>query len=137
MELLVNVRNQKLKLSTNLKHLVAGTKQFIKIKFNLSNDWDGLNTYAQFIQDNNSYNVYLDSENSVFLPLEIKEGKCKIVLYGTNGTIIAITDYLELTIKKNLINDSKEDKTSGQPKILSAGYNLTSLALNVLERSDG
>ena len=103
MELLVNVINQKLKLATNLKSLVAGTQKFIKFTFNLSDDWNGLHPFAQFIQGENSYNDYLDEDNSVYLPPEIQQGICKILLYGSDGTIIATTNYLELTIDDNFL----------------------------------
>ena len=108
MELLINVINQKLKLATNLKSLVAGTQQFIKLIFNLPDEWDGLLAFAQFIQGSNSYNVYLDENNSVYLPSEIQAGTCKVLLYGTgnqgeNSQIIATTNYLEFTIDENII----------------------------------
>lgn len=108
MELLINVINQKLKLATNLKSLVAGTQQFIKLIFNLPNEWDGLLTFAQFIQGSNSYNAYLDENNSVYLPSEIQAGTCKVLLYGTgnqgeNSQIIATTNCLEFTIDENII----------------------------------
>ena len=103
MELLVNVINQKLKLATNLKSLVAGTQKFIKFTFNLSDDWNGLHPFAQFIQGENSYNDYLDEDNSVYLPPEIQQGICKILLYGSDGTIIATTNYIELTIDDNFL----------------------------------
>lgn len=83
MELLINVINQKLKLATNLKSLVAGTQQFIKFTFNLSDEWDDLLTFAQFIQGENAYSQYLDSDNSVYLPSEIQEGVCKLALCNT------------------------------------------------------
>ena len=107
MELLVNVNNQKLRLATNLKSLVAGSQQFIKFTFNLSDEWDDLLTFAQFIQGSNSYNAYLDENNSVYLPHEIEAGTCKLILYGTGSQgegsqIIATTNYLELNIDENI-----------------------------------
>lgn len=107
MELLVNVNNQKLRLATNLKSLVAGSQQFIKFTFNLSDEWDDLLTFAQFIQGSNSYNAYLDEDNSVYLPHEIQAGTCKLILYGTGSQgegsqIIATTNYLELNIDENI-----------------------------------
>ena len=60
MELLVNVNNQKLRLATNLKSLVAGSQKFIKFTFNLSEEWDDLLPFAQFIQNGCTYNEYLD-----------------------------------------------------------------------------
>lgn len=108
MELLVNVVNQKLKLATNLKSFVAGTQQFIKLTFNLSDEWDNLLTFAQFIQGENVYSQYLDENNSVYLPHEIQAGTCKVILYGTGSQgegsqIIATTNYLEFNIDENIV----------------------------------
>lgn len=50
MDILVNVANQKLKIATNLKSLVAGTQEFVRFVFNLTGDWDDLLTFAQFRQ---------------------------------------------------------------------------------------
>ena len=107
MELSVNVIKQKLKLATNSYNLVAGSQQFVKFIFNLSDEWDGLLTFAQFIQDSNSYNAYLDENNSVYLPHEIQAGTCKVILYGTGSQgegsqIIATTNYLKLNIDENI-----------------------------------
>ena len=113
MELLINVINQKLKLASNLKSLVAGTQKFIKFTFNLPDDWNGLHPFAQFIQGTNSYNDYLDENNSVYLPSEIEKGVYKILLYGSDGTIIATTNYLEITIDENfLVSDASSTNIS-------------------------
>lgn len=103
MELLIDVINQKLRLVTNLKHLVEGTKNFIKLTFNLSEEWDDLLTFAQFIQGENAYSQYLDENNSVYLPHEIQAGICEVTLYGTNEQVIATTNKLQLNIDVNNI----------------------------------
>ena len=103
MELLINVINQKLKLATNLKSLVAGTQQFIKFTFNLSDEWDGLLTFAQFTQNGNAYNLYLDENNCVFLPSEVTGGTCTLMLYGVDGTVRATTNYLTLKIDSSAL----------------------------------
>ena len=102
MDILVNVVNQKLKIATNLKSLVAGTQNFIRLVFNLTSDWDGLTTFAQFRQGNRSYNQYLDDEKSAYLPSEIGVGTCTVLLYGTGNRKRATTNYLTLTIDENL-----------------------------------
>ena len=55
MDILVNVANQKLKIATNLKSLVAGTQEFVRFVFNLNGDWDNLLTFAQFTQNGESF----------------------------------------------------------------------------------
>lgn len=113
MEILVNVANQKLKIATNLKTLVEGTQEFIFFRFNLSNDWDGLQPFAQFTQNGNSYNQYLDDDNCVALPAEIVSGTCTMMLYGSKGTKRATTNYLTLILDKNiLVQDAQSTEIS-------------------------
>ena len=78
MDILVNVANQKLKIATNLKSLVAGTQEFVRFVFNTSGDWDGLATFAQFRQNGVAYNQYLDDDKAAFLPSEIGVGTCTV-----------------------------------------------------------
>lgn len=101
MDITVKVVNQELKIATNLRCLTEGTQEFVKFVFQLGDDWDGLTTFAQFSQGANAYNQYLDSENSAFLPHEVKAGKCKMLLYGTGGDVIATTNFLTLTINES------------------------------------
>ncbi|MBQ3990210.1 MAG: hypothetical protein II630_05155 [Bacteroidales bacterium] len=108
MEIYVSVSNQKLKIASNLKSLVAGTQEFIRFTFALDKDWDGLTTFAQFIQGEVGYNQVLDSNNSAYLPAEIVEGTVKMLLYGVGGNTRATTNYITLTIDKNhLIEDAQ------------------------------
>lgn len=110
MEVLVNVIGQKLRIATNCKTFVEGSRNFIKYTFLLSDDWAGLVTHAQFTQDGNAYNRDLDSNNSVFLPDEIHDGKCELVLCGVSGLTVATSDSAVLNIKKfNHQSDGKED----------------------------
>ena len=129
MDILVNVVNQKLKIATNLKSLVAGSQNFIRFVFNLTSDWDDLKTFAQFRQGNNSYNQYLDDEKSAYLPSEIGAGTCTLLLYGSGGTKRATTNYLTLTIDENLLvsNASSTDiSTSLYDQLVTHIINLES-----------
>ena len=49
MDILVNVTNQKIRVASNLRSLVAGTQEFIRFVFGISGDWNGLTVFAQFI----------------------------------------------------------------------------------------
>ncbi|MDO5346573.1 MAG: hypothetical protein Q4E91_12620 [Lachnospiraceae bacterium] len=110
MEVLVTVIGQKLRIATNCKTFVEGTCNFVKFVFSLSDDWAGLATHAQFIQDGNAYNRQLDGSHSVFLPDEIHDGKCELVLYGIRGLTVEISDSAVLNIKKsNHRSDGQED----------------------------
>lgn len=103
MNVLVNVVNQKIKVTTNLKNLVAGTQEFVKFNFSLTDDWDDLTIFAQFTQNGVSYNQYLDEDKCVYLPSEIGAGTCTMMLYGSGEDVIATTNYITFTISSNIL----------------------------------
>lgn len=110
MEVLVSVIGQKLRICTNARTLVDGTRNFIKFVFSLSDEWAGLEMTAQFIQDGTAYDRQLDSNYSVFLPDEIHDGKCELILHGIDGLIVAVSDGAMLNVKRsNHVTDGKED----------------------------
>ena len=114
MEINIRVEGQRLRIESNYKRLVFGTQKFIKIIFDFSDDWDGLTTFAQFVQDGEDYNVFLDDEGSVFLPSDIKPGKCDMILYGTgNGDVVATSNSIAFLIDDNhmIIDESSIDIT--------------------------
>lgn len=102
MDILVNVANQKIKMATNLKKLIAGTQEFIRFKYNFTGEWDELTVFAQFIQNGVAYNQLLDSENCAYLPAEIGAGTVTMMLYGSGGNTIATTNYLTLVLDANI-----------------------------------
>ena len=114
MSILISVVNQKLYISSSLDNIVAGSQEFVKFKFNLSQDWDGLVTFAQFRQNNTAYNQYLDEDNCVYLPPEIGMGTCTLMLYGNNGTTRATTNYLTLKIDENIFVTDAESTNISQ-----------------------
>lgn len=103
MGILVNVVNQKMYVSSTMEGIVAGSQRFVKFRFNLSEEWDGLMTFAQFMQNGVAYNQYLDKENCVYLPSEIGVGTCTLMLYGSHNTTIGTTNYLTLKINENIL----------------------------------
>ena len=103
MDILVNVSNQRLNIATNQKSFTAGTQEFIRFVFELSDDWANLHIFAQFKQGDNSYNDYLDENNSVYLPPEINGGECTLSLQGNLGDTIAKTFPILLRIDKDPI----------------------------------
>lgn len=69
--------------------------------------------FAQFRQNGVAYNSYLDEENSAYLPTEIGEGTCTMMLYGSGGEVIGTTNYITFTIDKNiLISDASSTDIS-------------------------
>ncbi len=103
MSILINVSNQKMHVYSSLEELVSGSQEFVRFEFVFNKDWDNLTTFAQFTQNGIAYNQYLDENNGVYLPPEIKEGTCTLMLYGSRNTVIATTNYLTLKITKDIL----------------------------------
>ena len=113
MELLIKVEHQKLRLETKLRSLAEGSQNFVKLKFDLDEDWNGLTVFAQFQQDGKGYNQYLSPESIVSLPPEIKNGRCYVMLYGTGGDVIGTTSCLDLYIDtNNFVSDAQSVEIS-------------------------
>lgn len=107
MEILVNVQGQSLSCKSYCD-TVDGTQEFIKFRFDLSDDWKDLLVFAQFTQGEDAYNVYLDDDKSVYLPAEIKEGAYSLTLYGTGGNVVATTNTRTFRLQKcRLVKDGK------------------------------
>ena len=87
-----------------IKRIVSGSQNFVKFVFHLDEDWLSVtsspaNTFAQFVQNGNAYNAYLNEDSFVYLPSEIGAGECRMMLYGTNNTVIATSNSLRLIIE--------------------------------------
>lgn len=115
MNVQVNVTHQKLRIVTNLKTIVSGSQEFVKFEFFLDKDWDGLTIFAQFRQEDTAYNKYLNEENCVYLPPEIKPGNCMLMLYGTKELVIATTNYVNLIIDENMLLENAESIELTEP----------------------
>lgn len=109
MDVFIDVVNQKLRVATNLRKYVSGTNQFVRFIFNLSDDWAGLTTRAEFLQNENVFSHELDSNNSVYLPREVTHGKCSLSLKGTNGTITATSEDVVFLIEKYAGSDGSAE----------------------------
>lgn len=113
MEIFVNVTNQKLSISSSFCNVVSGSQEFVKFKFILGEEWNGLLTFAQFTQNGRAYNSYLNEENCAYLPSEIQGGVCTLMLYGVDGTIKATTNYLTLKVENSaLVSDASSTDIS-------------------------
>lgn len=113
MSIYVNVVNQRLSIASSFDNIISGSQEFVKFKFNLGDEWNGLMTFAQFRQNGTAYNQYLDDDNCVFLPAEIGAGTCTLMLYGSGGKTIATTNYLILKIDSDiLVSDAQSTEIS-------------------------
>lgn len=110
MNISIQVRGQNLIGPKNLTStMVEGSQEFIYFTFDLDVDWQGLTIFAQFIQNQKGYNVYLDNNNTVAVPPEIVNGEFMLVIYGIGlQSKIATSTALKFTMTKNeLIADSE------------------------------
>lgn len=107
MDVFITVDKQKL-YCDDIRNITAGTQKFILFNFLLSEEWKKLTVYAQFSQNGRSYNVYLNSNDSVYLPPEIGQGICCLALKGTKNDVIAVTKPLYFKIMPNPVHDGAE-----------------------------
>ena len=103
MNIVINVINQELKLTSNVGKLISGTKGFIKFCFILDSSWDDLTVFARFVQDGVSYDEYLDENNIAILPDDITSGEVKIMLCGSDTNVTVITNYISLDFGENIL----------------------------------
>ncbi len=85
------------------------SQEFVKFEFDFTPDWDDLLIFAQFTQEQETYNVYLNDDNTVYLPQEIQNGAVKLTLCGTKGNVKATTSSLVFIINPTQL---KEDGSS-------------------------
>ena len=142
MDILVTVEGQKMKLASNQTHHIEGSSQFVKFIFDLSDEWVGLDSNVQFIQNGEAYGQKLDGSGNkkyAFLPNGITEGECKMVLYGGDGTIRATTNYISLSIGKDIsalrtlsenISRTDYEQALNELKQYVANGGVTEVALN-------
>ena len=104
----VDVVNQTLKVVRYFdQEVVEGSNNFVQFKFHfLDGDWDPLTKFAQFVNYERAYNVYLDSNDCAYLPKQIVTGTCYLILCGTSNNAVATTDALKFKVKENnLVQD--------------------------------
>ena len=101
MDIFADVMGQKIKIATNQKVFVTGTQRFVRFIFWLSDDWNGMNLFAQFKQNGIAHTQMLDGENAVYLPKNIAPGEFTLALQGTNSEKIAKTDEIRLMANKD------------------------------------
>ena len=105
MAIKLKVKGQKLKLQDPTNIFVAGTQEFVKFEFDLDEDWKSLLIFAQFTQKGESYNQYLDENNAVYLPAEIRAGTCCLTLCGSKDDTVATSNTLAFTIRKSKLTE--------------------------------
>lgn len=112
MDIYVKVIGQKMHIPTNLKTIITGQRNFVKLVFMLPDYWSSLTSHARFLQSDNAYDVSLDDDNSCYIPSVIEPGECTLTLYGvggSGGSIIAVTNDIDLNFKGSSFDPTDED----------------------------
>lgn len=104
-EIQVSVKNQKLKLETNIKSLVRGAHETVYFKFDFAKEWHNLTIFANFRQDEQDCIRIVNEESKVEFPGGLHEGYCLLSLYGEgiedNELKIATTNALSIRIEEH------------------------------------
>lgn len=112
MEVQVYLSGQQLKIRGKTI-LASGTNLFVGFKFELDDVWKDLRPFCQFRQNGVAYNIFLDENDTAYLPREIKGGICEMMLYATDNQHIATTAPLVLHITDSgLIEDAESTDTT-------------------------
>lgn len=86
----------------DFKHLIAGSKGYLKAKFNLGEGWEGCTVAASFWNDGVEYPVLLDRWNMCDIPDEAVTGRKFYVsltgmIKGTVSEYMIITNKIKIT----------------------------------------
>ena len=115
MDVHVIVDGQRMAFRDGSYRFAPRSQRFVKFIFDLSDDWSGLTIFAQWIQCGNAYNAYLDSNGCVYLPHEIVNGTCLMMLYGTgSGGVIGTTSPIKLNISDDIFVADAESTVIAQ-----------------------
>lgn len=105
--MIIKVNGQHMTVDERLRP-VSDSQDFVKFKFELSEEWTDLLKFAQFTQGTESYNVYLDDNLECYLPSEITSGTCTLSVAGSKDDIFATTDGIVFDVRKTrLVQDGK------------------------------
>ena len=105
--MIIKVNGQHMTVDERLRP-VSDSQEFVKFKFEFSDEWADLLKFVQFKQGTESYNVYLDDNLECYLPSEITSGTCTLSVAGSKDDIFATTDGIVFDVRKTrLIQDGK------------------------------
>jgi len=96
MDIHVGVIQQKLKIPTNQRKVANGSHSFVRFVFYTDDNWRHLTKHAVFAQNEASYDIVLDENNSVYMPDGITNGVFTIALLGLGDNITATTNHINM-----------------------------------------
>ena len=110
--MIIKVNGQHMTVDERLRP-VSDSQEFVKFKFEFSDEWTELLKFAQFKQGTESYNVYLDDNLECYLPSEITSGTCTLSVAGSKDDIFATTDGIVFDVRKTrLVRDGKSTEVT-------------------------
>ena len=104
MAIKIFVEHQKLKL-VEKNPIWSETQKFVEFNFKFTPEWEDLLVFTQFTQNGESYNIYLNDNNSAYLPAEIVDGEVSVILCGTKGDTKATTSSLSFIINSSELSE--------------------------------
>lgn len=116
----LNVIGQVINPSSNYA-IIADSIDFVQIKFNFSQEWEGLTCTAQFTQNETTYNKLLDQTSIATIPAEIVEGNVEISVFGVldGQTVLATTRPITLPVQKSGFKSDGELTIPSTPTLLA------------------
>lgn len=95
--------------------LAADTENFIRVDFTFSNDWNGLEKTAYFLQNDTVYRVLL-KDDKCYIPNVIQAGVFYLSLSGVSGEVRATTNRLKLVLNES-IHEEGVDPPDPEPDV--------------------
>lgn len=99
MILLFTVDHQRMDTS-NVRHVVADSREYLKAKFIFTPDWEGCVKTAIFSGTEKAYEVLLTGDECT-VPHEVLGGRFGVSVFGINGDMRITTDTAYITVHKS------------------------------------
>lgn len=99
MILLFTVDHQRMDTS-NTRHVVTDSREYLKAKFIFTSDWDGCVKTAIFSGTEKAYEVLLTGDECT-VPHEVLGGRFGVSVFGINGDMRITTDTAYITVHKS------------------------------------
>ena len=103
MQIEFEVDGQRL-IRTSEAYMISGSENFVECLFAFSEDWKGLKKWAVFVQDENTYKIFIDG-NRCLVPVQCTavEGEFALYVVGTTNdeNTVATTSEKLLTVRSS------------------------------------
>ena len=103
MQIEFEVDGQRL-IRTSEAYMISGSENFVECLFTFSKDWKGLEKWAVFMQDENTYKIFIDG-NRCLVPVQCTAAEGEFTLYVVGATndenTVATTSEKLLTVRSS------------------------------------